>query len=126
MSTLRPSLKKRFGTPEKKPHLRIIVATVGPGKAHLLALIRETNSLSEAARQMKMSYKQAWDLLDAMNACFQEPLVETATGGKRGGGSSLSPMGEKVLALYEAIHQKSATACAREMRQLGALLKPSD
>lgn len=126
MSVIRPSLKKRFSTPEKDPHLRIVIATVGPGKARLLSLIEETHSLSESARRMEMTYKQAWDLLDAMNACFREPLAETATGGKQGGGTRLSPLGAKVLALYESIHRKSAAVCAREMRQMSKLLKLSD
>ena len=119
-------MKTRFGTPEKNPRLRIICATIGPGKANLLALLAETHSISAAARRMKMTYKQAWDLLDAMNTCFRAPLAVTATGGKQGGGTRLSPLGAKVLALYEAIHRKSTTACAREMRQLNHLLKLSE
>jgi len=119
----RQTLKQRFGTPERSPHLRVICATIGPGKAHLLALIAQTPSISEAARRMKISYKRAWELIDAMNRCFRKPLVESITGGKKGGGSRLSDTGMQVLKLYEAIYRKSATACARDLRRLHNLLK---
>ena len=68
MGTTRQTLKKKFGTPEKKAHLRVICATLGPGKAHLLELIADKHSITEAARQMKMSYKRAWQLIEALNA----------------------------------------------------------
>lgn len=124
MSTVRQTLKKRFGTPEKQIHLRIIASTIGPGKARLLGLIAEKESLSEAARAMKMSYKRAWELIEALNGCFREPLVVSKTGGSRGGGSQLSPMGEKVLKLYDAIYAKSLAAGARDLKRLQGLLKP--
>ena len=121
---MRVSLKKRFGTPDAEPRLRIICDTIGPGKAALLRLIAETHSISEAARQMKMSYKRAWQLIEAMNGCFREPLVESMTGGSKGGGSQLSPVGKQVLALYNAIYAKSLKTGARELRRLHGFLKP--
>ena len=124
MGEVRQTLKKRFGTPEKQVHLRIIASTIGPGKARLLGLIAEKESLSEAAREMKMSYKRAWELIEAMNGCFRKPLVETKTGGSKGGGSHLSPTGKKVLELHEAIYAKSLAASKRELRSLQGLLKP--
>lgn len=124
MKLIRQTLKKKFGTPEKNPRLRVICATIGPGKAHLLALIAETHSISESARQAKMTYKRTWELIDAMNGCFREPLVESVTGGKRGGGSRLSPLGTKVLGLYDTIYRQCATGSAKELRRLHRLLKP--
>ncbi len=118
------SLKKRFGTPEAVPRLRIICETIGPGKAALLQLIAETHSISEAARRMKMSYKRAWQLIEAMNGCFREPLVETTTGGSKGGGSQLSRVGKQVLSLYQTIYARSVKSGARELRRLHGLLKP--
>lgn len=117
------SLKKRFGTPDAKPRLRIICETIGPGKSALLQLIAETHSISEAARQMKMSYKRAWQLIEAMNDCFREPLVQSITGGSKGGGSELSRVGKQVLALYNTICTKSLKAGARELRRLHGFLK---
>ena len=73
MINMHRSLKKRFGTPDAEPRMRIICETIGPGKAALLGLIAETHSISEAARRMKMSYKRAWQLIEAMkNICEKE------------------------------------------------------
>ena len=123
MGMVRQTLKKKFGTPEKQTHLRVICATLGPGKAHLLGLIAEKHSITEAARQMKMGYKRAWQLIEAINACFEEPLVESITGGSHGGGSQLSPQGKKALALYRSIYAKSAAAASRELKRLHGMLK---
>lgn len=123
MAGTRQSQKRKFGTPERAPHLRIIFATIGPGKAQLLRLIAKTRSLTEAARQMKMSYKRAWQLIEALNACFREPLVESVTGGRAGGSSQLTKTGKQVVELYGAIHARSLAASAKEMRRLHGLLK---
>jgi molybdate transport system regulatory protein len=68
--------------------------------ADLLTQIEACGSLSEAARQLRFSYRRAWMLLDAMNRRWPEPLVTTATGGRRGGGAELTPMGRHVLNTY--------------------------
>ncbi len=70
---------------------------VGPGKIALLEAIRDHRSISAAARQLDMSYRRAWMLLDALNQSFKTPVVTTATGGKRGGGAELSPAGEQII-----------------------------
>ena len=73
---------------------------IGPGKADLLEGIRDTGSIAAAGRRMKMSYKRAWYLVDDMNRHFREPVVETAKGGKDGGGAALTALGEEVLERY--------------------------
>jgi hypothetical protein len=78
-----------------RPQIRIMfrkAIAMGPGKADLLQAIGETGSISAAARRMKMSYRRAWLLVDTMNQSFDEPLVETATGGNHGAGPA-SPGG---------------------------------
>ena len=68
----------------KQPRIRLLIGNavaLGPGKAALLEAIRETGSISAAARAMTMSYRRAWSLVDQMNADFTAPLVEKATGG---------------------------------------------
>src|SRR6266568_5521532 len=55
-------------------------ARIGPGKAKLLESIRDTGSISAAARDMGMSYKRAWMLLDSINQAFTEPVVTAAPG----------------------------------------------
>jgi molybdate transport repressor ModE-like protein len=64
-------------------------ARIGPGKAKLLESIRDTGSISAAAREMRMDYKRAWVLLDSMNQAFIEPVVTAAPAGAGGGGAVL-------------------------------------
>lgn len=78
----------------------------GPGKADLLDAIQLTGSISAAGKHMGMSYRRAWLLVDSMNRCFQEPLVETATGGTQGGGTRLTPTGLDVLGKYRAMQKE--------------------
>lgn len=68
--------------------------------ADLLEQIAVSGSLSQAARQLHLSYRWAWLLVDAMNRAWQKPLVLTATGGKCGGGATLTPLGRSVLSAY--------------------------
>ena len=58
---------------------------LGPGKADLLEAIGQTGSIAAAGRQLGMSYKRAWMLVETMNGCFKTPLVTSARGGKGGG-----------------------------------------
>ncbi|MGV8840378.1 MAG: winged helix-turn-helix domain-containing protein [Bauldia sp.] len=76
---------------------------MGPGKAQLLDLIRETGSIAAAGRRMRMSYKRAWSLVVTMNRCFREPLVTLSRGGADGGGASLTDLGVRVLADYRRL-----------------------
>ncbi|VWX54466.1 winged helix-turn-helix domain-containing protein [Novosphingobium sp. 9U] len=76
---------------------------MGPGKADLLDAIAAQGSISGAARAMDMSYRRAWLLVDAMNRCWREPLVETSPGRAKGGGARLSPAGRRVLDGYRAL-----------------------
>ena len=75
----------------------------GPGKAELLIAIQTTGSISAAGKHLGMSYRRAWLLVDAMNRCFQQPLVETATGGTQGGGTRLTSLGLDVLQRYQQL-----------------------
>jgi molybdate transport system regulatory protein len=79
---------------------------MGPGKADLLEAIRREGSISAAGRAMSMSYRRAWLLVDAMNRCWREPLVETSPGSAHGGGARVTPFGENVLAQYRALQAR--------------------
>ncbi|MBW6389809.1 winged helix-turn-helix domain-containing protein [Billgrantia antri] len=110
------------------PRLRIQLGhaiAMGPGKVQLLEAIAETGSISAAARQMGMSYRRAWLLVDTMNQCFKAPLVNTATGGKGGGGARITPFGEEVLARYQRMQRIASEAVAKEMEDFASLLAPS-
>jgi molybdate transport system regulatory protein len=68
--------------------------------ADLLEQIEACGSLSEAARRLRFSYRRAWMLIDSMNRLWPRPLVHTAVGGKRGGGTRITEPGRQVLAAY--------------------------
>jgi molybdate transport system regulatory protein len=95
---------------------------MGPGKAELLAAIADSGSISAAARKMGMSYRRAWLLVDTMNRCFKYPLVSSAAGGTQGGGASLTPLGEAVLSLYQALQADAEAAAQKHESALQDLL----
>jgi len=101
--------------------LRIVVApgiAIGPGKAALLEGIKETGSISAAARRMGMSYKRAWYLVETMNGHFSKPLVASMKGGRAGGGARLTRLGEEILTAFREMERLSETAIAPVMRRL--------
>ncbi|MEQ7156064.1 winged helix-turn-helix domain-containing protein [Brevundimonas aurifodinae] len=101
--------------------VRIGEGHLGPGKAQLLALIRDTGSLSEAARRMGMSYRRAWTLMEAINALTDAPAVETERGGPGGGGSRLTPRGEALLAAYAELRATLDVAAAPTLAHIAVL-----
>ncbi|MGE0804878.1 MAG: winged helix-turn-helix domain-containing protein [Burkholderiaceae bacterium] len=97
---------------------------IGPGKIALLEAVAETGSISAAARQMGMSYRRAWVLVDEMNRALQSPAVNTATGGAHGGGTALTPVGEELVRRYRAIESTARLAAAADISALTRLLAP--
>jgi molybdate transport system regulatory protein len=108
------------------PRIRVMKGkqiALGPGKAELLANIQATGSIAHAAESMGMSYMRAWLLIRTMNKCFKSPLVKTARGGQESGGATLTPVGERVLALYQRIESESLRATADDWNELRKLLR---
>jgi molybdate transport system regulatory protein len=95
-------------------------ARIGPGKAALLESMRDSGSISAAARGMGMDYKRAWTLLDSMNAAFDTPVVVAAPGGARGGGVQLTPFGAELLARYRRLGTAAAALAAEATAAQGA------
>lgn len=97
---------------------------MGPGKADLLDAIRAHGSISGGGKAMGMSYRRAWQLVDTMNRCWREPLVETSPGSHHGGGARVTPLGARVLALYRELQAALAqSAYGAELTELrGTLL----
>jgi molybdate transport system regulatory protein len=93
---------------------------LGPGKVELLEHIARAGSLAAAARAMGMSYKRAWELLSALNAMFEEPVALTLPGNNVGGGTLLTPFGERVIALYRAAERRAQQASSAAVAELGA------
>jgi len=91
-------------------------AAMGPGKAELIERIAETGSISAAARDMGMSYRRAWQLVEALNADFREPVVATATGGARGGGARVTDFGLKAARRFREMEGRASSAIAVELK----------
>ena len=96
---------------------------IGPGKAELLERIDRCGSIAAAGREMNMSYKRAWMLIETLNAMFREPVVESTRGGPGGGGAMLTETGRKVLGLYRAFEADAAAAGAARLDALHGLLR---
>jgi molybdate transport system regulatory protein len=91
---------------------------IGPGKILLLENIDACGSISAAGRAMDMSYKRAWDLVDEINRICRHAAVERQTGGKNGGGASLTPFGKSLVARYRKIERAAASAVRRDLQAL--------
>ena len=100
---IRPSLKFSFG-PER---------SLGPGKIALIEGIIASGSISAAGRAMGMSYRRAWELVEETNRIFGKPVAIRQTGGKNGGGATLTPLGLAVISRFRAI-ERAMTDVARD------------
>lgn len=93
----------------------------GAARIGLLAAIRETGSITGAAKAVGMSYKGAWDAIDAMNNLAGEPLVVRATGGKGGGGTTLTPRALRLIDTWRAIEREHRRFLERAAAAAAAL-----
>src|SRR6516165_5476115 len=98
---------------------------IGPGKIALLEAIRSTGSISAAARSLGMSYRRAWLLVEEINRALRRPAVTAETGGRRGGGAIITPVGERVVGLYRAIEVHARAAASAEFRTIAKLVRPT-
>ena len=99
---LRPSLQSKVSVDDN---------VIGPGKIELLRLVGEHGSISAAAKEMGLAYRRAWFLLETLQKCFEGALYTSARGGSSQGGTSLTPLGEKLLEQH-AQHLKGLDAAA--------------
>ncbi len=93
---------------------------LGKGRIELLLHIKESGSITQAAKMMKMSYKAAWDTVDAMNNLSEYPLVERIKGGKGGGGTKLTEYAKELIATYNVLneeHQKFLNNLSERINQ---------
>jgi molybdenum ABC transporter molybdate-binding protein len=91
-------------------------AILGPGRLELLEWIDRCHSISEAARQMSMSYRRAWLLVESINKAAGDALVETKTGGTHGGGAVLTARGRVAVSAFRDLQGR--------LRQRAAALLP--
>ena len=90
----------------------------GAGRIQLLEAVGEHGSITRAAKAVPMSYKAAWDAIDAMNNLSPQPLVERITGGRQGGGTRLTEAGRGLIAMYRALEREQQGALDRLRPQL--------
>ncbi|PWC31858.1 TOBE domain-containing protein [Azospirillum sp. TSO22-1] len=83
---------------------------VGRERIRLLEAVAREGSISAAARAMGITYKAAWDAIDAMNNLFGSPLVAGQTGGRRGGGAALTPEGLRLVETFHRLEGELARA----------------
>ncbi len=88
---------------------------IGPGKIQLLENIHTCGSISAAGRAMDMSYKRAWDLVDEINKICGRVAVQRQTGGKHGGGATLTPFGMSLIERYRRIERVAADAVRKDL-----------
>ena len=93
----------------------------GPGRMELLEHIQETGSIVKAAKAMKMSYKKAWAMVDAMNTYGQLPYVITHKGGQQGGGAELTDTGLRVISAYKNLSDKLLAVVESEKELLSLI-----
>ena len=91
---------------------------IGPGKVALLEAIEQTGSITSSAKKLGMSYRRAWLLVDETNRCLIRPAVQTAAGGQRGGGTSLTPVGAELIRRYRALERQTGMAVTRKLKSL--------
>lgn len=88
-------------------------AFLGDTRIQLLEAIAAHGSISQAAKTVPLSYKAAWDAIDAMNNLAEQPLVVRSTGGRNGGGTTLTDYGRTLVALYRALEAEYQSALDR-------------
>ena len=111
--------------PQARFRLRVTAGdaiAIGPGKIALLEAIAETGSITAAAKSLDMSYRRAWMLIDELNHALTKPAVDSAKGGTRGGGTAVTAVGLRLIALYRDIEAKAAKACRAEVTRLMRLM----
>jgi len=79
---------------------------IGPGRVELLERIQQCGSIRQAALQMNMSYRQAWQIIDHMNNQLKAPVVISHRGGKGGGNAEVTAEGQRVISEFNVFYQK--------------------
>lgn len=95
------------------------VARVSLDRVALLEAVAAQGSISAAARQVGLSYKGAWDAVQALNNLFDGPLIAAAPGGRAGGAATLTPRGEAVVAAFGRVRVELEATLAKLDSQLG-------
>lgn len=96
---------------------------VGRGKIALLEQIEKVGTISGAAKEMGMTYRRAWHLLETLQSVINEDVVETSVGGKKGGGARLTPVGKELITLYRDAEVEASKGAEPLLKKMDSLLK---
>jgi molybdate transport system regulatory protein len=99
-------------------------AFLGDTRIRLLEAIDRYGSISQGAKAMPLSYKAAWDAVDAMNNVAERALLDRCAGGRHGGGTQLTDYGRRLVAMYRAVEQESQLLLQRVADRLGEASAP--
>ncbi|HEY3696015.1 TOBE domain-containing protein [Phenylobacterium sp.] len=98
--------------------LRRGASRVGAERIALLEAVAELGSISAAAKRVGLSYKGAWDAVQALNNLFDQPVVSTQAGGARGGAAAVTPRGQALVGAFHRVEAELAETLARLQAQL--------
>ncbi len=93
--------------------------SIGIGKIEILEAISRSGSLSQAARELGMSYRRAWLLLEDMNSGFDQPVTHASVGGRGGGGVVLTDFGERLIDGYRQLESRMQRLATARLRDFG-------
>ena len=92
----------------------------GPGPVELLTYIEQTGSINKAAKEMNMSYKQAWEIINVLNELAAHPLVITQSGGEKGGGSVITEEAKRLIDYHKQLRERFDAFLEKETLDLSS------
>ncbi|MEX0968865.1 MAG: LysR family transcriptional regulator [Paracoccaceae bacterium] len=105
---------EKFAHPAARFRVFVREDMIGAGKIALLEKVAETGSIAAAARDMGLGYRRAWFLLETLQRCFAEPLLETSRGGAAAGGSRLTELGVELIKQFH-VHEDAMNTAAMSL-----------
>ena len=93
-------------------------SSLGPGKILLLEAIRDSGSLSQGARNIGMSYRRAWLLVESLKRSFREPVTVASKGGKDGGGMLVTEFGDALIKNYRELERDFEALAERRLHPI--------
>lgn len=94
---------------------------LGPEDIALIDMIRKERSIIGASRALGLSYRKCWLTADALNRCFELPIIATYPG-RRAGGAEITQFGERLVALYRSIERHAEASARKSLDELNASL----
>lgn len=106
---IRPMPQTKSKNAALKGHLVLLdddQQSFAASQIELLTAVDACGSISAAAKQAGISYKTAWDRIDALNNMSEKPLVVRSAGGARGGGTTLTDLGKRIVEGFQALQEE--------------------